>query len=358
MNPPLTATPAREHPALAPSGARASIVSMKKIVVIGGGTGTFTVLSGLKKYDLELSAIVAMSDSGGSTGVLRDELGVLPPGDVARCLVALSSSDRLMRTLMDYRFENGNLKGHRFGNLLLSALEKTTGSFDSAVEKVSEILRIEGRVIPVTLDKVDLVVHVGKKVVKGEEQIQMTELNGNLKDIRLEPEASANPKALRAIKDADAIIIGPGNFYASIVPNLLVRGIAEAIRKSRAEKVFVCNLMTKAEHTHGYSVADYTAALEKYIGGAVDTVIYNNVKPAPDALKRYAREKDALIAWDALPERRLIGADLLAHNPATITKIGTPGIESSLVRHDSAKLATVITKLIGGVTRRKTRGKD
>ena len=326
---------------------------MKKAVVIGGGTGTFTVLSGLKSYKLDLSAIVAMSDSGGSTGILRDELGVLPPGDVARCLVALSSSDKLMRGLMDYRFEGGNLAGHRFGNLLLSALAKMTGSFDSAVEKVGDILRIEGHVIPVTLDKVNLVALVDSRIVHGEEEIQTTELNDCLEDIRLEPQAQANPKALKAIRDADVIVIGPGNFYASIVPNLLVRGIPEAIRGSKATKIFVCNLMTKAEHTHGYSVADYTRALEKYLGGGVDVVIYNNAVPPEEDLKKYARAKDELISWQHLPEvRKLVGANLLARRVVQIQKIGTPSLESSLVRHDSAKLAAVITKVIGPVPKR------
>lgn len=185
----------------------------KKIVVIGGGTGTFTVLTGLKKYPVDLTAIVAMSDSGGSTGVLRDELGVLPPGDVARCLVALSRQDVLMRALMDYRFDNGKLKGHRFGNLLLSALEKTTGSFDKAVEKASDILRTNGRVIPSTLNNVHLMAEVGSRIVKGEEKIQMTKMNGSLKRLWLEPSGKANPKALMAIRAADAIVIGPGSLH-------------------------------------------------------------------------------------------------------------------------------------------------
>src|SRR5580698_8775785 len=238
----------------------ASAKRHKNIVVIGGGTGTFTVLSGLKKYPLNLTAIVAMSDSGGSTGTLRDELGVLPPGDVVRCLVALSRQDALMRTLMDYRF----------GNLLLSALEKATGSFDKAVEKASDILRTNGRVIPSTLDKVNLMARVGNRVIRGEEKIQTTTLNGSLKKLWLEPHGRANPKALKAIAEADAIVIGPGGFYSSVAPNLLVHGISEAIRKSRAKKIFICNLMTKSEHTHGYSVADYAREVETFLGGAVD----------------------------------------------------------------------------------------
>ncbi|MBI5644870.1 YvcK family protein [Candidatus Kaiserbacteria bacterium] len=320
----------------------------KHIVVIGGGTGSFTVLSGLKKYPVNLTAIVAMSDSGGSTGILRDELGVLPPGDVARCLVALSSSDTLMRTLMDYRFDNGNLKGHRFGNLLLSALEKMTGSFDSAVEKVSEILRIDGRVIPVTLDKVNLMAKVGKRIIHGEEKIQMTRLNGSLERIWLEPVARANPKALAAIRAADAIVIGPGGFYTGVVTNLLVRGIPEAIQKSKAKKIFVCNLMTKVEHTRDYSVRDYTRALEKYLDGSVDAVVYNNKQPASSLIKRYAREGDTLTSWDDVPaEHELIGANLLSHRESKFQKIGTPSKEASLVRHDPVKLAQIIAKIVG-----------
>jgi uncharacterized cofD-like protein len=319
----------------------------KNIVVIGGGTGTFTLLSGLRKYPVNLTAIVVMSDSGGSTGILRDELGVLPPGDVMRCLVALSSSGKLMRELMDYRFDSGNLKGHKFGNLLLSALEKITGSFDKAVATASEILRIDGTVVPVTLDPVHLMAKVGNEIIRGEETIQMTKLNGSLEYLWLEPVGRANPKALAAIRDADLIVLGPGNFYASVVPNLLVRRIPEAIRKSKAKKLFVCNLMTKKEHTKDFSVADYTAMLEKYLGGPVDTVLYNNKTPSSDLLKKYAREGDTLVSWDDLPEgRELIAANLLSKNQKPVKKVGTPSQESSLVRHDPAQIATIIARLL------------
>jgi uncharacterized cofD-like protein len=319
----------------------------KKIVVMGGGTGTFTVLSGLKKYPVNLTAIVAMSDSGGSTGILRDELGVLPPGDVVRCLVALSSSDKLMRTLMDYRFDNGKLKGHRFGNLLLSALEKTTGSFDSAVEKASEILRLNGQVVPVTLDQVHLMAKVGKRIIRGEETIQTTHLNGSLDHLWLEPVGRANPKALKAIQEADAIVIGPGGFYSSLAPNLLVRGIPEAIRKSSAKKIFICSLMTKVEHTKNYTVADYTRALEKYLGGPVDMVIYNNKMPDKKLLKKYARAHDSVTSWDVLPiDREMIGANLMSRQLYNTNKIGTPAMEASLVRHDSTRLAQVIARVV------------
>ena len=321
---------------------------LKKIVVLGGGTGTYTVLSGLKKYPVSLTAIVAMSDNGGSTGSLRDELGVLPPGDVRTCLMALSTSDKLMRELMTYRFEKGTLKGHSFGNLLLSALEKTTGSFDSAVEKASDILRLRGKVIPATLNNVHLMAKVGTRTIRGEERIQMSKLNGSLKKLWLSPLARANPKALAAIRDADAIIIGPGNLYASLAPNLLVRGIPEAIRKSKAKKIFICNLMTKKEHTHGFSVADYTKAIEKFLGGRVDIVVYNNKVPSEKLLKRYAREGDTITSWERLPGKHvLIGANFLARENHVHNKIGTPAIESSLVRHDVPKLSAAIAKVVG-----------
>lgn len=319
----------------------------KNVVVIGGGTGTFTVLTGLKKYPVNLTAIVAMSDSGGSTGMLRDELGVLPPGDVVRCLIALSSSDKLMRTLMDYRFESGKLKGHRFGNLLLSALEKVTGGFDKAVEKAGEVLRIRGRVVPATLDQVHLMAHIGKRIIRGEEHVQSARLNGSLKYLWLEPVARANPKALAAIREADVVVIGPGNFYASVLPNLLVRRIPEALRKSKAKKIYVCNLMTKKEHTKGWSVADHVHMLEKYLGGPVDIVVYNNKKPDPRMLKTYSREGDTLTSWADLPRAHvLIGGNLMSRE-RVLDKIGTAAKESSLVRHDRAKLASTIAKIVG-----------
>lgn len=319
----------------------------KNIVVIGGGTGTFTVLSGLKKYPFNLTAVVAMSDSGGSTGVLRDELGVLPPGDVVRCLVALSRQDALMRRLVDYRFDNGKLKGHRFGNLLLSALEKTTGSFDKAVEKASDILRTNGRVVPSTLNSVHLMAKVGARTIRGEEAIQLTTLNGSLKRLWLEPTGRANPKALKAIMEADLIVIGPGGFYSAIAPNLLVKGMAHAVRRSRARKVFICNLMTKLEHTEGWSVADYTRELEKFLGGKIDIVIFNNKMPSEKIMRRYAREGDTITSWQELPvDRELFGANLVANRMHDANKIGTPAKEASLMRHDSGKLASVLVRIL------------
>ena len=195
--------------------------SLKKVCTIGGGTGNFVVLRGLKHYPLELSAIVSMSDDGGSTGVLRDELGVLPAGDARQCIVALSNSSRLMRNLMNYRFDSGGLKGHSFGNLFLSALEKITGSFERAIEETGKVLNMKGKVIPVTTEQVRLqmVLNSGK-VLEGEKEIYLSqEIEQGYKKISLIPHPEANSLAIDEILNADAIIIGPGGFYTSIIAN-------------------------------------------------------------------------------------------------------------------------------------------
>lgn len=317
----------------------------KNIVVMGGGTGTFTVLSGLKKYPYALNAIVAMADDGGSTGLLRDELGVLPPGDVRQCLVALSASDELMRTLISYRFSEGGLKGHNFGNLLLSALEKITGSFDKAVEKASEVLRVRGRVIPATLEKVTLVARVNGHVVHGQNKIDQTRLAGKLKEIKLEPAAKANPAAIKAIKEADLIVIGPGNFFSSLVPNLLVKGIPEAIRGSKAKKVFICNLMARTDQLAATNVKTFVEAMELYLGARFDIVIFNNKKPSDSLLRRYAKKNEQLMTWEYLPsDKTCIGTDLVAKSLPRQKKGDL--LVRSLIRHDTDKLAKLIARLV------------
>ncbi|KKT22060.1 MAG: hypothetical protein UW08_C0019G0009 [Parcubacteria group bacterium GW2011_GWB1_43_8b] len=317
----------------------------KKVVVIGGGTGNFTLLMGLKKYPVELCAIVSMADNGGSSGILRDELGVLPPGDIRQCLVALSSSDRVMRELINYRFTEGKLRGHNFGNLLLSALEKSSGSFDKAIEAASEILRIEGKVIPVTLTNTNLIAYFSNgKVIRGEHTIEFANLS-NLKKLTLEPKAKANPKAIQAIKQADVIVIAPGDFYQSIVPNFLVKGIPEAMRMSRAKKVYVCNLMTKQQHTSGFGVKDFVSNLESYMGSAVDFVIYNNKAPNPALIRRYAEENEYPVKAEyRLPKPKFIGADLLSRQIANSVKGDL--LRRNLIRHDSNKIAKMIVSLL------------
>ena len=317
----------------------------KKVVVIGGGTGTFTVLTGLKKYPLDLSAIVSMADDGGSTGILRDELGVLPPGDVRQCLVALSTSDRLMRRLMNYRFPSGQLKGHSFGNLLLSALEKMTGSFDAAVEKASEILRLEGAVIPATFRMVHLVTYMKNgRVIRGQSMIHNHNLH-HLKKIALKPRGKANPKAIAALRKADAIVIGPGDLYSSLIPNFLITGIPQAVKASRAKKIYVCNLMTKAGHTDGFTVKEFAQKIEEYLRDKIDYVIYNNRRPSRKLLAKYARAGETYVEPNShLPRSRYIGADLISKKFPKLPAGDL--IARNLIRHNPEHLAQIIVKLI------------
>ncbi|HEY4512212.1 MAG TPA: gluconeogenesis factor YvcK family protein [Candidatus Paceibacterota bacterium] len=324
-----------------------------KIVVIGGGTGTFTVLSGLKKYrkknSLELSAVVSMADDGGSTGILRDELGVLPPGDIRQCLVALSTSDKLMRELMNYRFDSGTLKGHSFGNLLLSALEKVTGNFGDAVEKTSEILRCEGKVIPTTLDKVSLIAELrgGKKII-GQKNVFLSYLT-DLSKIYLSPNGRANPSAVKVILDADAVIIGPGEFYTSIIPNLLVKGIREALQKTKAKKFYVCNLMKRKEHTNSFTILDFVRVVEKFIGCCVDFVIFNNKTPGKKLMNRYAREGEFPVSVRKPPKglrgkKIYIGGDLL--NKKIVQRNNNDLLKRNLIRHNPDRLAKLILSVL------------
>lgn len=316
-----------------------------KIVVIGGGTGSFTVLTGLKQHPVELTAVVTMADDGGSTGVLRDELGVLPPGDVRQCLVALSKSDELMRELINYRFPSGSLEGHSFGNLLLSALEKVTGSFEDAVEKASEILRIQGTVIPATLDKVQLVAHLANnREVVGQSTIHKTSLL-ELEHIELRPTARANPKAVRAIEKSDLVVVGPGDFYSSLIPSLLVDGIPAALQATRARILYVTNLMAKTGHTEQFHVEDFVTVIERYISRPVDHVLYNTYQPTARLLEKYARDGETMV--DPKPttdDARFIGADLVSRSFPK-TRPGDP-IERTYIRHDPTALAQAIIHLL------------
>ena len=302
------------------------------------------MLTGLKKYPSKLSAVVNMADEGGSTGVLRDELGVLPPGDVRQCLVALSSSDFLMRELMNYRFQSGRLKGHSFGNILLSALEKTTGSFDIAVEKAAEILRLEGKVIPATLEKTHLVARLENgKTVRGEDKFHRANLL-KLRRVLLQPAPKANLKALEVIRQADIVVVGPGDFYSSLVPNLLVKDIADAICKSKAKKMYICNLMTKAKHTDAWGVKEYVTRLESYLGCPFDIVIYNNRKPEASLLRKYAREGERWVYPPKKKEKRFVGVDLV-NRKISLQQKGDR-IQRSLIRHNPGKLAQIILRCI------------
>ncbi|RJQ35173.1 YvcK family protein [Candidatus Parcubacteria bacterium] len=314
---------------------------MKKVVTIGGGTGSYTVLRGLKEFPLDITAIVSMFDSGGSSGTLRDEFGVLPPGDVRRCLVALSEGKRaeIVRELFNFRFENGNsLKGHSFGNLLLVALSSVYGSEIEGIRKASELLNIKGKVLPVSLDKSDLhaILENGEEIV-GETNIDIPKHNGEVRiqKVFLDPPAKLFEETKDAIRDADILIIGPGDAYTSIIPNLLVKGMAEALRESSAKKIVVTNLMSKWGETHGFAASDMVRELLTYSGlEKFDVCVCNTAKMDPKLVAAYEKEKKFPIQCDnKLPEfaKKIITGDYFS--------------EADIARHDSAKIAKVIAGL-------------
>lgn len=269
-----------------------------KIVVIGGGTGSFTLLQGIKEYARDVTALVNMADDGGSTGQLRDELGVLPPGDVRQCLVALSPTPKV-RDLFNYRFDEGSFKGHAFGNLFLTALEKMTGSFAEAVELAGDVLKIDGRVEPITLSNVQLCAEgADGEPIKGEFTIAHAEIARH-PNIWLEPEAEANPAAIQAILDADMVVISPGNLYGSLAPALVIDGVQHALRETRATCVFVCNLVSKPGPTDGFGVIDFASEIERLAGSEfLDYVVFNTDEPSEELMKKYAHDGELVVGYD------------------------------------------------------------
>lgn len=325
----------------------------KKIVTIGGGTGSFMLLSGLKKYPVDISAIVSMMDDGGSTGILRDELGVLPPGDVRQCLVALSDSSEILRNLMNYRFEEGSLKGHSFGNLFLSALEKINKNFSKGVEQASQILNVKGEVVPVTDDDTNLFLQLKNgKTIKGENEINHNfEIEKiGIRKIYLSPKAKASKKAMQKILEADLIVIGPGNYYCSIVPNFLVKGISEAIIKSKAKIVFNCNLVNKKGQTEKFDVDEYVRSINQYIGkDRIDFVTFNIQKPSDNLIIKYESQRELLIKLkkkDLKRNYRIIRANILSNKKSTYNKADALANMRSFIRHDGDELARVVMMIL------------
>ncbi len=323
---------------------------MKQIVTIGGGTGSYTVLSGLKNIpEVTLTALVAMADDGGSTGVLRDELGVLPAGDVRQCLVALSEHTEIVRKLMSYRFTDGGLKGHNFGNIFLAALEKVTGDFTRGVEVASDILKVKGKVIPITKNKAELaIMFADKSTIEGESHIDKTNFSGKeIQKVFYKNNVDINPPARTAIEKADYIIIGPGNFYSSIVPNLIVSGFREAICNSRAKIILPVNLTNKEGHTNDWKVSNYVNTVEKYLGRIVDFILVNNEEPSPEQIEYYkSKIKGEVIIPDDFKDSRVIRAPLLSHAVYEKMPEDALPVTRGFIRHDSQKLAECISKII------------
>ena len=306
-----------------------------RITVIGGGHGLSNMLRGLKQYTENLTAVVTVADDGGGSGMLRQDLGMPPPGDIRNCMEALANTEPVMRELLHYRFTEGALAGQSFGNLFLAALNGISPSFDVAVSRMSEVLAITGRVLPVTTADVQLEAEFenGASVV-GESKIFYCKKQEDcrIRQVRLIPEhPQALPAATAAIRDADMIVLGPGSLYTSIIPNLLVGGIVEAIQSSDALKVYVCNVMTQEGETEGYTVSDHIAALFKHSAPGLFDLCLTNSSPIPKGVAaRYAQEGAELIRCD-WEECARLGVEIVNRPVATV--------ENGFVRHHPGHLA-------------------
>ena len=313
-----------------------------KVVVIGGGTGLSTMLRGLKQYTSHITAIVTVGDDGGGSGKLREDLGMLPPGDIRNCILALADTEPLMEDLLQYRFTEGSLKGQCFGNLFLAAMAGISENFEDAVQKMSSVLAVKGKVLPVTLDDMKLIAELENgEIIEGESKIpsEVIVRKTRIKKLAIKPiDAKPLEEAIKAINNADVIIMGPGSLYTSIIPNLLVKGIPEAICKSPAKKVYISNVMTQPGETDGFKVSNHLKVLMDYgVAGNIDYVIANNGIIPPDIKEKYARENAELVVLDYENISNLnvnvIEADLIK-----ITK--------RYVKHNAEKLAELIMKNI------------
>jgi uncharacterized cofD-like protein len=318
-----------------------------KIVVIGGGTGTYNVLTGLRKYPVDLFAIVPVTDSGGSTGILRDEFGILPPGDARQALLALSNlplKTATLRQLFGYRFNNGGgLKGHSFGNLFLTALTDLTGRPDLAIKEAGKILNVEGRVYPVSLSSSNLYARLKDgTIIKGEKDIDIRKVRPGvpLAEVYLDPKVPIYQKAKRAIMEADLIVLGPGDLYTSVIPNLLVSGVTRAIAQSKGKLIFVCNLMTKHGETDNFKASDFIREIKKHLGPAgkrLKVVLVNKEFKAPKRVVAWYKK------WQAYP---------VEVDSQECAKLGVKLVKRSFItagrwlRHDPKKLALEIMKAI------------
>lgn len=278
-------------------------VQGKKVVVIGGGTGLSTMLKGIKAYTNDITAIVTVADNGGSSGKIREEMGIMPPGDIRNCLVALANTEPIMEKLLQYRFTEGSLEGQNFGNLLIATLADITGSFEEAVRVTSKVLAITGKVLPVTLEDVHLHARFndGKDIIGETEIVEYGKENHtNICSIELIPKSpNANQEVLKALQEAEIIIMGPGSLYTSIIPNLLVKNISETIQCASAEKIYIANIMTQPGETSGLSLEEHIEVLKQYLGeNVLDTVIVNNEKVTKEQMKEYEEEGAKLLTVD------------------------------------------------------------
>jgi uncharacterized cofD-like protein len=319
------------------------------IAVLGGGTGLATLLRGLKQYSSNLTAVVTVFDDGGSSGRLRRELGILPPGDIRHCLVALAEAEPLMTKLFEYRFRGGALDGHAFGNLFIASLAGVTGDLELAVKETSKILKIRGRVLPTTAHDVVLAAELDDgRIIEGESKI--TGARGRITRVSLRPaDPTPLPDALEAIADADVIVLGPGSLYTSLIPNLLVPRVADALRESDAPCVYICNIMTQPGETDGYTAADHVRAIHAHTGtGMFSHVIVNTQMPQSRALRdRYAGQGSRPVE-PAIGELEAMG----------LVAVGLPLMsEEELLRHDPVRLASGVLHVMDLAHVRPRRGR-
>ncbi|MDR2772659.1 MAG: YvcK family protein [Elusimicrobiota bacterium] len=309
------------------------MIDKLNITALGGGTGLSSLLRGLKKYNDKITAIVNVADDGGSSGKLRSELGVLPPGDVRNCLVALSEEESLMSRLFQYRFpERGSLAGHSFGNIFLTAMSAISGSFDNAIAHCGEVLAIRGKVLPVTLFPVVLEAELkGGRHISGESRI--SKVFEKISEIILfPPNPPAAPEVLKAIKHSDVLIFGPGSLYTSVIVNFLVDGVIDAIKSSKAYKIYVANIMTQPGETTDYKLSDHIEAIEKHsYKGIIDIVLANKAIVPKDIIRRYKKNGAEQVEIDKVNIKTL-KADLF--------------LDKIYARHDSSKLAEAIVRAV------------
>lgn len=338
---------------------------MKKVVVIGGGTGTFVTISALKAIPgIDISAIVTVADSGGSTGRLRDEFGFQPVGDLRQALAALaagesntgntsntSSKQNWIREMLLYRFSRGNgLEGHNLGNLILTALQDMTGSTAKAIEVASKIFRLHGHIYPITTQNIQLVIEYADGTVEiGEHLLDNDGKHGGEKivNVKISPRAAIYSKAKEAIEQADVVIVGPGDIYGSIVPNLVVDGVKMAVGRSRAKYIFILNLMTRYTQTHDMTAADHVGIVENYLGRKFDAVIANSAPIPQKILDVYRKQHEYPVVDDLTKKnliRKIIRASLLTASPVVFQK--GDRIKRSYLRHDAKKMVAVLERLV------------
>ncbi|NLD46218.1 MAG: YvcK family protein [Clostridiaceae bacterium] len=309
-----------------------------KIVVLGGGTGLSTMLRGLKSYSSNITAIVTVADDGGGSGILRQDLGILPPGDIRNCILALADTEPVMEKLLQYRFQDGMLKGQSFGNLFLAAMDGISSSFEEAVRRMSDVLAVTGRVLPVTLQDIKLCAELDDGfTICGESNISRHNdfHKGKIKRVYMEPkDVKPLKEAIDAINDADIIVLGPGSLYTSIMPNLLVNGICDEIKASKAVKLYVCNVMTQPGETEEYSVSDHIKAIEKHsFKGIVDYCIVNTEDIPGQLKKKYEEDGASTVRLDP---------DYFEGCGVKVVKGSFVTINNNYVRHDTKKLAQAI----------------